>query len=187
MPLPFGAAENVLGASFVPFGMVTVWMMSRPPDDVGKPENWKMKLVPRLPRVGTAWILGAACGGGGGGGLVGAGGAGAAVVGAAVGVGAIVAERAADAAADARGDELEEVAAVSGVTSHEAQATPARTSAAMSFIRHHVRERGPVPASGTFAVFACVFGLLCVRTVVLEHFQARTSGPAAEGSGGRDV
>jgi hypothetical protein len=77
-------------------------------------------------------IFGAA-GGGGGGGLVGAGGAGAAVVGAAVGVGAVVADRAALAPADARGDELDEVVAVSGVTSHAAPIAAATTSVAKSF------------------------------------------------------
>src|SRR5260221_14695558 len=72
MPLPFGAAENVFGASFTPVGRVTVWMMSRPLVDVGKPENWKMKFVPRLPRVGTGLIV-IVGGGGGGGGAVRAG------------------------------------------------------------------------------------------------------------------
>lgn len=132
-PLPFGAAEKVLGASFTPVGSVTVWMMSRPFGDVGKPENWKTKFVPRLPRVGIALIVIVGCGGGASG-LVGAGGAGAAVVGAAVGVGAIVAERAAVALADARGDELDDLVAASGVTSHAAHATPTSTSTATSFV-----------------------------------------------------
>jgi len=85
-----------------------------------------------LPRVGIAWIFGAACGGGGGG-FVAAGGAGAAVVGATVGVGATVADRDAAALPDGRGAELGDVVAVSGVTSHAAQAAPPRTRAAMSF------------------------------------------------------
>src|SRR5260221_14297345 len=77
MPLPFGAAENVFGASFTPVGRVTVWMMSRPLVDVGKPENWKMKFVPRLPRVGTGLtVLRGGGGGGGGAGPAGAPGAG---------------------------------------------------------------------------------------------------------------
>ena len=121
-PLPSGAAENVFDASFTPVGRVTVWTMSRPFVDLGKPENWNTKLVPRLPRVGTALIVIDGCGGGGGG-LVGAGGTGAAVV----------AERAAVALADARGAELGEVVAVCGVTSHAAQMPLARTRAAISF------------------------------------------------------
>src|SRR5260221_11755691 len=91
MPLPFGAAENVFGASFTPVGRVTVWMMSRPLVDVGKPENWKMKFVPRLPRVGTGLIV-IVGGGGGGGRAVRAGVAGAALVDAAVGLGATAAD-----------------------------------------------------------------------------------------------
>src|SRR5258706_5044074 len=132
MPLPFGAAENVFGASFTPVGSVTVWMMSRPLVDVGKPENWKMKFVPRLPRVGTGLIV-IVGGGGGGGGAVRAGVAGAALVDATVGVGAMDADLAA-ALPDARGVELDDVVAVSGLTSHAASATAARASVATSFI-----------------------------------------------------
>ena len=63
---------------------------------------------------------------------MGAGGAGAAVVGAAVGVGATLADRAAAVVADTRGEELDDVVAVSGVTSHATHAMPAMTSAAIS-------------------------------------------------------
>jgi hypothetical protein len=35
-PVPSGAAENVFGASFTPFGRVTVWTMSRPLVDLEK-------------------------------------------------------------------------------------------------------------------------------------------------------
>ena len=164
MPVPFGAAEKVFGASFWPFGKVTVWTMSRPFGDVGKPENWNTKFVVRTPRVGIAWIFGAACGGGGGG-AVGAGAGGAAVVAAEVGVGATVADRTAVTLAEARGEALEDEVAVSGVTSHAAQTAPARTRATISFgTRSTLRSEGRYRRAVLSALFPCVSG-----QSVLEH------------------